>query len=786
MTFLNATLLAGLAAIAIPVALHMIARRQPRRVVFGSIRFLTRQYESNRSRLQVRRYWLLAMRILALAAMALALAAPAVAASFSGSWIVVGLLICVGIALLATATAMMSRGFNRSSILPLSIIGGVALLAALGWGGYAAATGPKVSVSNSGPVAMAIVLDNGPTSLYRNADGSTLEKMKVQATALISRLPRTSRIAVLDRSSVPAAFSLDAAHAIKRIESIEPRELPTSLPDRLEAARRVVASSELESRHVVVLSSMDASTWKSPTQNESNAASKESKGTLHIWDTGIPDDWNRSLSALRIADLHPPAGVPIPIAADVSLTSGKPLTGGSSTMTVTAEVGLYKNDPALPVIRDGQLVTPELSWVDRATVDLAVGSKAEIVLSIPSLSAGIHHGQMRLTSHDALSIDDVRYFTLEVPQPARLLLVGDDPDETYVIEQTINLSALSTATTSGKYLVETIQLRDLPIARLSDFRAVVMIDPNSDCVRSPVISDYVESGGQLFVCLGPNLEGQETAPWLPELKQVWRMGKQTTFFDVVALNDPITSALPKDTPWNLYPVDRYWHVAPAPNDRTLIRFAGTQHPAVISRTLGGGRVIICTTPIPSLSVSTRSWNQLFGTDPWPAWLLTRRIVDQLVQSDQPSYNLNVGDPFVLNNAEARIEDAPSISRLQWFRPEQSTSLPIKKDPASESILFDQNNRSGTYWIRGATPSLGYSVNLDEASTSLERIDTTSLAKPAGFDKFHLVSSLDEIDFQADADQQRLPLQSPILLLALSAFLIEQYLGNRFYKSTRTP
>jgi hypothetical protein len=782
MTFLNATLLAGLAAIAIPVALHMIARRQPRRVVFGSIRFLTRQYESNRSRLRVRRFWLLAMRMTALAAMAIALASPAVAASFSDQWLVVGLLIGVGITLLATATAMMSRGFTRSSILPLSIIGGLALLVALGWGGYAAATGPKVSVENSGPVAMAVVLDNGPTSLYRDSEGTTLEKNKAQAKALISRLPKTSRVAILDRSSVPATFSLDAANAIKRIDAMEARELPTSLPERVEAARRIVSSSDLKSLHVVVLSGMDANTWKSFPGNES--ATQESRGTLNVWDTGVRNDFNRTLSSLRIADRYPPAGVPVPIAADVSIASGKPLSGDSRAVTVTAEVGLYANDPALPVIRDGKMVIPELSWVDRGTVEVTVGSKAEIVLSVPSLSPGIHHGQMRLTSNDALDLDDVRYFTLQVPQPAPLLLVGDDADETYVIEQTINLSALSTSSINGKYLVETIQLRDLPLARLSDFRAVVLIDPDDDCVRSPVMSQYIESGGQVFVCLGPNLGGQETASWLPELKQIWRMGQQSTFFDVVALNDPITSALSKDIPWSLYPVNQYWHVVPGPSDRTLIRFAGTQHPAVISRSFASGRVVVCATPIPGLSVSTRSWNQLFGTDPWPAWLLTRQIVDQLVQSNQPMYNLQPGDPFVIDDQAAGMGDASLAGPLQWFRPGQSVSLPIKKEPASVSISLDQNDRSGTYWIRGSQASLGYSVNLDDVSTSLERIDTASLTKPKGFEKFQVVSSLDEIDFQADTGQQRLPLQSPIMLLALSAFLIEQYLGNRFYRNTR--
>ncbi|MEE2935991.1 MAG: BatA domain-containing protein, partial [Planctomycetota bacterium] len=67
MTFFNATLIFGITAIAVPLVLHLVARREPRKVVFPSVRFLTKRFESNRSRLRVRRWWLLALRIAALA-----------------------------------------------------------------------------------------------------------------------------------------------------------------------------------------------------------------------------------------------------------------------------------------------------------------------------------------------------------------------------------------------------------------------------------------------------------------------------------------------------------------------------------------------------------------------------------------------------------------------------------------------------------------------------------------------------------------------------------------------
>ena len=68
MSFLSAGLLAGLVATGIPIALHLLARQQPRRVIFPATRFLKQSLDTHRDRLQVRRWWLLALRILAVAA----------------------------------------------------------------------------------------------------------------------------------------------------------------------------------------------------------------------------------------------------------------------------------------------------------------------------------------------------------------------------------------------------------------------------------------------------------------------------------------------------------------------------------------------------------------------------------------------------------------------------------------------------------------------------------------------------------------------------------------------
>ena len=119
MTFLNATLLFAVAAIAVPVVLHLISKREPKRVVFPSVRFLTKTFESSRAKLRVRRWWLLALRMAALAALALALARPAIHQSLSMTWLTIGLIGAVGLALLVMATAAIFKGQSKGLTLSL-------------------------------------------------------------------------------------------------------------------------------------------------------------------------------------------------------------------------------------------------------------------------------------------------------------------------------------------------------------------------------------------------------------------------------------------------------------------------------------------------------------------------------------------------------------------------------------------------------------------------------------------------------------------------------------------
>jgi hypothetical protein len=83
MSFLNPILLAGLAAVSIPIIIHLLNRRKFQKVVWAAMRFLRMSVEQNQRRMKIEDIILLALRCLLLALLAVALARPAILSNAS-------------------------------------------------------------------------------------------------------------------------------------------------------------------------------------------------------------------------------------------------------------------------------------------------------------------------------------------------------------------------------------------------------------------------------------------------------------------------------------------------------------------------------------------------------------------------------------------------------------------------------------------------------------------------------------------------------------------------------
>ena len=76
MSFLNPWLLAGIAGIASPIIIHLLAKKQIKRVVWAAMRFLKATVDRNKRKMNIEDILLLVLRCLILALLAFALARP--------------------------------------------------------------------------------------------------------------------------------------------------------------------------------------------------------------------------------------------------------------------------------------------------------------------------------------------------------------------------------------------------------------------------------------------------------------------------------------------------------------------------------------------------------------------------------------------------------------------------------------------------------------------------------------------------------------------------------------
>lgn len=798
MAFLNATLLFGFLAAAIPIALHLLGRREPKRVVFPAVRFLTQRLETNRRRLQIRRWVLLAMRIGLLVMLAVALARPEVHRAAMGTWLGIGALAVAALVVLAIALWALATGQSASLRWALAGVGLVLLLAAGGWGAAAMAGGPRPVDNPAASAAVAILIDNGPTSAYEAPGGKQrIAAAREMATWLISRYPIDSRFAVLDRSARPAAFAMDAAAVQRRITQTAPLQTSRPLVERIEAAVRLLRTSELPRRALFILTDLTEGGWGTGDTAEASAMlaaliAEEPRVTVQVVDTGSAAYFNRSLGSVELADATPPRGVPTRLSVEVQQEQGE-AAATPSDRQLTVQLRVFGDEAGLPIERDGQTVYPPLRAADRQTVRVADGQPTRVVLTFPPLEVGTHHAVIELVDADPLAIDNRRYATVRVAPPRRVLLIADDPEQREIMALILNPHGIEDP--RREYDIELGSTASLRDRSLDEYAAVGLFDPTLPPVLvRREIENWVRHGGQLFVALGPAVDAEATSgevdwPLVGDPRRVWRVPEPGTFLQIVRSGHPAVeafSSFPGGAPWNAFRVHLYWQLRDREQWSGIMQYAGTEHPALAERSVGEGRVIALTTPLPARVPPARQWNDLLAaSDAWPVFILVQQIFEDLSGGRMSEMNVTVGQPVAL--AIAPEEASPSsdtASRFQLFAPE---SPAVRIDAGEGVIVPGAPLVAGNYWLRGAGgQQYGYSANLHESATRVARIDADRLDAVLGAENYRLVRDRDDVQWAEGEASDSRPLYAGVMLVVAGLFLLEQILSNRFYQQGRQP
>ncbi len=190
MTFVNLSLLAGTALVAVPIVLHLIMRRKPTLLEFPALRFIQQRADMNRRRLRLRHLLLLLLRAGAIALLAFALARPSIK--------------------LGTAAG-----------------------------------------SQEAPVAAALVFDAAPRMEYRHENRTRIEVERELGQWLLAQLPEQSEFAVIDTQIGSGGAFLPGRGAAKdRIANLASVGNSQPLTTAIDAAVKLLQDPDLDKKGI--------------------------------------------------------------------------------------------------------------------------------------------------------------------------------------------------------------------------------------------------------------------------------------------------------------------------------------------------------------------------------------------------------------------------------------------------------------------------------------------------------------------------------------------------------
>lgn len=654
------------------------------------------------------------------------------------------------LALRAGALVLLAAALARPRILSTGVIGG-----------------------QEAPVAAALVFDTAPRMEYRHENRSRLEAARQVGGWVLKQLPRESDVAILDSLPGKPGFQVDADAARDRLERLDITFAGEPLWKRVLAAAELLEKSDRTRRELYVFTDLaqDAWTVDAPAEFQRRLAQLHNT-SLYLVDVGREDYANLALGELRLSAQILPANTPLVI--DTELAALGP--GGERI------IELVLSDSQGREVKRGQEV-----------VRVPDGGAQSVEFVLGGLEPGTHQGLLRLAGSDALTIDNVRYFTVQVRPPWRVLIAAPAPAarHAWYLSEALEPSEWR-KTGQSWFSCQVLAHGKLDETDLSSYAAVVLLDPPAFTDDTWIrLADYARSGGGLAIFLGPAAQPREafnqTAPQelLPgPLAFQARFPDGNCYLTAADDSHPLLARfrpLRGQVPWQNFPVYRYWHLGELHSVNVVMRYT-TNQPALVERPVGKGRVLTMTTPAsepPDLTEAER-WNQLLlGIDGWPFFMLTNELMLYLVGSADTPLNFSTGE-----TAAVRLSEAWPFDTYLVLNPRGDEVRQVP-DAGRQLLLVAATQWPGHYRIRAGGEregvSLGFSTNLPLSASRLERVSREQIQALFGKLEFRLASSQDEIDRQVSRGRVGRELFPLLALLLAAALAAEHLLANRFYR-----
>eukprot|EP00913_Durusdinium_trenchii_P011148 g10470.t1 len=444
---------------------------------------------------------------------------------------------------------------------------------------------------------------------------------------------------VLDPAAAAIGVSQTATHELGRL-------MPT-----LSDVGQLLKRTELPRKKVYLISDFQKTTWEPKSSIQRTRIRESMKNlskdaSLVLVNVGNREFANAAVTRIETETPYAIYGQPVQLYATVR--------NFGSTRLEAQSLQFYV---------DGKLS-------DKRSIDLDPNSQKRVLLSyppenapssVPKLDVGEHFVEVRL-ENDRLPLDNVRGMSLPVKDEIRVLLVDGNPGVSSQENATSFISKALRPTTKKQDWQGIIRPKIITEA------AFIGTDLSSvDCVflcnvasfqqsEARKLKAYVESGGGLVVCMGPQArlenynavlyrEGNGVLPVkIRDHIQRYRNGDSFQL-DTSKLNHPILDAFRGNPGSGLDSVfcRRYFRTEIPKNSdaQTVLRFQNTNNsgddPVLIASPLGQGRTLLFTT---SFDAASTTWSASISFVP-----LINEVVTYAIAGRWNRRQYSVGEPL---------------------------------------------------------------------------------------------------------------------------------------------
>ena len=576
--FLQMSFLFGMAALAVPILIHLFFRLRTKRVELGTIRFLRVVLEENARRRKVMRWFLLALRVACVALLVMLFARPYFTA--------------------------------------------------------AAASGNKE--------LLVLLIDRSATMQLKGDQGRLLDQALTEAKQLVQKANQNSRVEIALFDHVVHALKGDPTSKAEKSPPQLLAEVTTdpvlfgatNFGVAFAWARDILVNAPAGPKQLHLWTDLQRSglDWTEVDPLPGDVQ-------VHLHDLGRPIVNNVAVTEVRTPRTWIRPGEETTMQASVVHGGAFTLEEVTVVMEIGRTQGNETRKPADPnsqAASDAQY-SDYAKLAERVTkrerVKLVPGAAITLDFELPPLSAGLWLGRVTIEYDDDLAFDNRRYFAIAAAPAYRVLLVkGEETDnplqnETYFLEAALRLARPEESFANNPFAPDVLAYSSgAGLPDLATYDAVVVANvPHVIPGDAAKLASFVQSGGGLLVFTGDQTSDKNCAALheagltpgqIGEVQVTrdlpWRWGKwndkHLIFQD---LSDPQHGDLRQLI------FAAYTKITPAPESRVLAEFRNGD-PAVLERPLGKGTILWVT------SSCGREWSN------WSDTRLFLPIVHQLI------------------------------------------------------------------------------------------------------------------------------------------------------------